>query len=93
MVEVLNATDRRGLARLGTRLLRERGVDVIHFGTADTTLDTTLVLVRRGDEDAGERVARALGIGRVGSRPDTLLRVDVSVLLGRDFSPPAGIRP
>jgi hypothetical protein len=93
MVEVLNATPRRGLARIGTRALREAGFDVVFFAGADTTLDSTLVLVRRGALERGERVAKALGRGRLRMAPDTLRRVDVSVLLGKDYRPPPDLRP
>jgi len=93
VVEVLNATERRGLARRGTRVLREAGVDVVFYGTADTTVDSTLILIRRGEEALGARVARALGAGRVRPGRDTLRRVDVTVLLGPDFRPPPDPRP
>jgi hypothetical protein len=95
VVEVLNATERRGLARIGTRVLREAGIDVVYFGNADTTLDSTRVLVRRSGTAAGNRVARALGLESeaVALRADTLLRVDVTVLLGRDWMPPPSPRP
>ena len=43
-VEVLNATDVRGLARRATLYLRDRGFDVLYLGTATTQLDSTLVL-------------------------------------------------
>lgn len=91
IVEVLNASGdppRAGLARLGTRVLREAGVDVVFYGTADTAVDTTLVLVRRGETRAGDRVARALGSAVVRSAPDSTPRVDVTVLLGRSWTPP-----
>lgn len=93
MVEVLNATPRRGLARVGTRALRDAGIDVVFFAGADTTLDSTLVLVRRGALERGERVVKALGRGRLRMAPDTLRRVDVSVLLGKDYRPPPDLRP
>jgi hypothetical protein len=93
LAEVLNASGRRGLARQGTAVLRERGVDVVYFGTADTAQDSTLVLARRGDLETAERVQRALGGGIVQVERDTLRRVDVTVLLGRDWTPPPGIRP
>ncbi len=84
-VEVLNASGRPGLARQGTLALRGAGLDVVAFGTADTSVDSTLVLVRRGDRGAGDRVARALGVGRVRVALDSIPRVDVTVLLGRDW--------
>ena len=88
LVEVLNASGVPGLAREGTRQLRQKGLDVVFYGNADQTLDSTEVLVRRGDGPAGARVARALGLGAVRHVEDTLRRVDVTVLLGRDYRPP-----
>ena len=92
-VEVLNATARVGLARLGTRLLRNAGIDVVNVGTASTGLDSTRVLVRRGALAQGERVRRALGVGRVALELDSTRLVDVSVLLGGDFSPHPPFHP
>lgn len=92
-VEVLNASGRRGLARVATRELRRAGLDVLSLGTAAESLAVTQVLARRGDSAAAVRVARALGVGVARVRTDTLLRVDVTVLLGGDYRPPAGIRP
>lgn len=91
--EVLNATRRSRLARAGTAQLRRDGIDVVFFGTADTILDSTLILIRRGDADAGSRVVRSLGVGRVVVKIDTLRRVDVTVLLGHDFHPVPGLVP
>jgi hypothetical protein len=90
--EVLNGSNRPGLARLGTLALRDAGVDVISYGTADQAIDSTLILVRRGRIDRGRLIARALGVGVVRVVIDTLRRVDVSVILGRDYQPP-GNRP
>ena len=93
VVEVLNASGRRGLARTATRALRQAGFDVVYFGTVPDSIGATVVLARRGDSLAAVRVARALGSGHPGVRTDTLLRVDVTVLLGGDYHPPPGFRP
>lgn len=86
VVEVLNATSEVGLARTATRRLRDAGLDVVYYGSdAGEPLDTTQVLVRRGDAEAGEKVRRALGAGSVRAAPDPRRLVDVSVRLGRDF--------
>jgi LytR cell envelope-related transcriptional attenuator len=85
VVEVLNGTTRPGLARKGTRQLRGQGLDVVYFGGADTTVDSTRILLRRGPSEAAERVRRALGAGAIAAAPDTLRRVDVTVILGWDF--------
>lgn len=92
-VEVLNASGIPGLAREGTRHLRGQGIDVVFFGNADRTVDTTEVLVRRGEGRSGARVARVLGLGIVRRVEDTLRRVDVTVLLGRDYVPPSRFSP
>lgn len=86
VIEVLNATDRGGLARIATMRLRERGIDVVAFGNASEPVDSTLLVVRRGDERAAERVRRALGVGRVLVDRDSSLFLDVTVLLGADFA-------
>ena len=93
-VEVLNASARDGLARIGVRVLRRAGVDVVYFGTAPgEPLDSTRIVVRRGSIAVGERVRRALGIGKVVVQRDSTLLLDASVLLGRDFVPPADFHP
>ncbi len=91
-VEVLNGTQRAGLARTATRALREQGLDVVFFGSGPTA-DSTRIFVRRGDPGQGREVAEALGGGRISIEPDTLRRVDVTVLLGKDWRPHLPLRP
>ncbi len=93
VIEVRNGTARSGLARQAARLLRERGVDVIFVGTSPARPDSTTVLVRRGGMVRGHELARLLGGARVRSEPDSLLRVDLTVLLGADFRLPKGRLP
>lgn len=95
LVEVLNATSRPGLARDVTRELRRSGLDVVGFGNAsgEERRDSTTVLVRRGDPAAGARVAEVLGQGLVAVAIDTLLRVDVTVILGGDFHATHALHP
>jgi hypothetical protein len=93
IVEVLNGSGRTGLARLGTRRLRRMGLDVVYFGNADSVVDSTRIVVRRGDAAVGAQVRQALGTGRIGSKPDSLRRVDVSVILGPDYRPDEDGRP
>lgn len=90
IVEVLNASGKLGNARVGTRLLRRAGIDVVYFGNAPPTvgvLDSTRIIVRRGSKDLGERVRRVLGVGRVEIELDAARLLDASVLLGADFAP------
>lgn len=88
VVEVLNASGRDGDARAGARVLRRAGIDVVYFGNADQILDSTRILVRRGDARLGERVRAVLRVGRVETAPDSGRLLDASVLLGADFAAP-----
>ncbi len=88
-VQVLNATRTRGLARRATRYLRDRGFDVVEVGTEREPRDSTLVLDRSGHPEWAQLVGRALGGARVESRPDSSRYLDVTVLLGASWRPPA----
>lgn len=92
VVEVLNGSGRDGLARRVTRELRSRGLDVVNFGN-EAAADSTLVVLRRGDEAAAAQVRGALGQGAIRVEPDTLRRVDVTVILGADYRQQAELRP
>jgi LytR cell envelope-related transcriptional attenuator len=93
VVEVLNGTRRPGFARVATRALREQGIDVVFYGNSEGLVKATRVIVRRGDPGRGKDVADALGAGRVVVQPDTLRRVDVTVLLGDDYRPRLPLHP
>jgi hypothetical protein len=89
-VEVLNATSTRGLGRLATAWLRDKGFDVVGTGTAPAAerRDSTLVLDRSGHANWARLAAEALGGARVEARPDSLRYVDLTVLIGRSWRPP-----
>jgi hypothetical protein len=87
-VEVINATKIHGLARRATHYLRDQGFDVVGVGTTAELRDSTLVLDRTGHAEWTGRVAKALH-ARAESRPDSSRYVDVTVLLGASWRPPA----
>ncbi len=94
VVEVFNATDVDGLARTVTRNLRAKGVDVVFYGSArDSTLDSTQIIIRRGDSTAAVAVQRALGTGRIIVQPDIDRLVDVTILLHLDAAALLGLHP
>ena len=64
-VEVLNGTEVDGLAREIARRLRSDGIDVVYFGSIDRRLDSTVIVVRRGDTSAALPIRAALGLGQV----------------------------
>jgi LytR cell envelope-related transcriptional attenuator len=88
-VQVLNGTTTRGLARRATMLLRDRGFDVVETGTVSESRDTTLVLDLSGHPDWAKRVARALGTARIEARQDSSRYLDIAVVLGATWRPPA----
>lgn len=87
-VEVLNATSARGLARKATFYLRDRGFDVVAVGTSREQRATTLVLDRSRHPVWAALAAKAFN-AKVESRPDTSRYLDVTVLVGSDWRPPA----
>ena len=87
-VEVLNAGGEPGMARMATDQLRDRGFDVVYFGNAESFgRDSTVVLDRSGRLEAARAVGDALRAPSVLSEPDTNLYLDVTVLLGREWTP------
>ena len=88
-VQVVNATTTNGLARRATRWLRDRGFDVVDVGSTRERLDSSLVLDRSGHPDWARRAARAMGGARVEARPDSSRYLDLTVLIGRSWRPPA----
>lgn len=88
-VEVLNATRVHGLARRATRYLRDRGFDVVASGTAHDQRDSTLIIDRTNHPVWAGRVVRAFSGARVQLAPDTSRYVDITILLGATWRPPA----
>ena len=88
-VQVLNATATRGLGRRATAYLRDRGFDVVDIGTAPESRDSTVVLDRSGRGDWAALVARAFGGAPVEAHLDSSRYLDVTVLVGRNWTPPA----
>ena len=87
-VEVLNATQTRGLARRATAYLRDRGFDVVGSGNVAEQRVNTVVYDRSSHPEWARLVGRAMGAPVV-ARPDTSRYLDVTVLLGSDWRPPA----
>ncbi|MEO2122105.1 MAG: LytR C-terminal domain-containing protein [bacterium] len=89
-VEVLNAGGVSGVARKATAILRSAGFDVVSFGNASSFDQVESAVVDRiGDPNPALSVASVLGIRNVRSEPDSNLYLDISVLLGSQWLPPA----
>ena len=87
-VEVLNATDVKGLARRAMLSLRDAGFDVVFFGNTTERADTTRILDRSGHAQWAALAARAMGRAKVEVVPDSSRFLDLTVLVGRNWTPP-----
>lgn len=87
-VEVLNATQTKGLARRATLYLRDRGFDVVGSGNVSERRTSTVVYDRSAHPAWARLVGRAMNAPVV-ERPDSSRYLDVTVLLGGDWRPPA----
>lgn len=84
-VKVWNASGRAGLALTVTRRLRQKGFDVVEWGTYTARQTKSRVVDRSGRFDPAREVAEALGLVDPYSDADPALRTDVEVVLGEDF--------
>jgi hypothetical protein len=88
-VEVLNGAGVDRLASQATERLRELGFDVVYYGNADDFgRDTSVAIARLDSVEPARRAADALGLHRVEHRPDRNLYLDVTVILGTDWTMP-----
>jgi hypothetical protein len=88
-VQVLNGGGLPGVAWDATRALRDLGFDVVSYGNAGTfSQDSSVVMDRVGRLGTARLVAEMLGIEGVRSEPDSSLYVDVTVLLGPEWTHP-----
>ena len=87
-VEVLNATKTRGLARRATSYLRDRGFDVVGSGNVSEQRTATIVYDRSSHPEWARLVARAMNAPVV-EQPDSSRYLDVTVLIGANWRPPA----
>lgn len=88
-VEVINTTTQRGLGRRAMFFLRDQGFDVVRYASGSAPRDSTQIVDRSGHREWADLVAKALGVSRVVVELDSTRYLDVSVLLGRDWRPPA----
>ena len=87
-VEVLNATDTRGLARTAAAVLRDAGFDVVFFGNTAERRDSTLVRDRSNHPEWATLAARTMAPSGTEVRPDSGRLVDLTILVGRAWRPP-----
>lgn len=87
-VEVLNATDTRGLARRAMFVLRDAGFDVVYFGNTAERADSTVIRDRSGHAEWAALAASAMRGARTEQLPDSSHFLDLTILVGRNWTPP-----
>lgn len=89
-VEILNATDKKGVAARATKFLRSRDADVMVEGNAPQERRRTVVYDRMGRPEAAEWVRARLGCpsAETATQLDARSIVDVTVVLGDDCAQP-----
>jgi hypothetical protein len=88
-VRVLNTTKTRGLAKRASAVLRDFGYDVVDYDSeAASASSKTRILSHTGHDAWAQRLRRAIGVGGVEVRADSLRYVDFTVLIGSDWKPP-----
>jgi hypothetical protein len=88
-VEVLNATDTRGLARTAMFSLRDAGFDVVYFGNTSERHDSTVVRDRSGHPQWAELARGVMAPAITEVRADSGRLVDLTILIGARWRPPA----
>ena len=85
-LEILNGTEITGLASRTAELYRSYGFDVVAVGNSeDTSIETTVVIDRHGNETFARRTADIIRAQEIDVDVNTQSAVDVTVVLGVDF--------
>lgn len=86
-VEVLNGCGVDDLALIVSDELRKMGFDVVEIGDAESYDFEKTVIIDRTDPKLrnARRLGRIIGCSCLGKDIDSLLYIDVTVLLGKDY--------
>lgn len=85
-VEVLNGCGKPKVARLVTYLLRQKGIDVVKIGNADSfNIPHTMVIDRAGNFENSKTIAKSIGVNYVVKAKDEFAVVDATIIIGLDY--------
>jgi len=85
-MQVLNGTNRRGLAATAQERLQDAGYEVPGIGDAAGRYQRTTVFYQPGFESLAQEVADLLGAEVISPAPDNLQRdIPITVVLGEDY--------
>jgi LytR cell envelope-related transcriptional attenuator len=87
-IEVLNATDTRGLARQAMFYLRDAGFDVVYFGNTSERSESSIIRDRSAHAGWAALAVQAMSPARTEQKPDSSHFLDLTVLVGRNWTQP-----
>ncbi|MCX8059357.1 MAG: LCP family protein [Spirochaetes bacterium] len=85
-VEILNASNKLGLAKLLRNKLVYYNIDVIYFGNYSKNLKETVIIDRTGNLFYAKSIQTILRTGSINTNKNFDLGVDVTIILGEDFN-------
>ncbi len=84
--EVLNSTEKNGLAKSVKSILNENSIKVLSVGNGwNTKENKTIIIDRSGSTEYSYKIGRLLGIKNVHHLINKEIGLDTTVLLGEDF--------
>ncbi|PIS27140.1 MAG: hypothetical protein COT43_11880 [Candidatus Marinimicrobia bacterium CG08_land_8_20_14_0_20_45_22] len=89
IIEVLNGTEKPGLALEFTNYLRQQGFDVIASGNASRSDVPQTILIQRADVPeklSSVNATLSLDSGRLYDEKDPSLQVDMTLIIGKDYN-------
>lgn len=85
-IEVINCTDKKGLAETVRSMLEAKGYEVSAGNHLDSSKGTSIIAIRK-ENIQGDEISKMLKIPTIKKefQPDS--RYDITILLGKDFAP------
>ena len=86
-IKILNGTNVSGLARKMRNLLIREGMNVVEFGTSPyQKMDKSIIVCRKGNLSAVQKVSELTGILKVHYIVDSTLLNNVLIIIGEDLA-------
>ncbi|MCX5782040.1 MAG: LCP family protein [Elusimicrobia bacterium] len=83
-LEVWNASGKNNLAEKITWILREKGYDVVEWGTFSVKQKKTLIKDLSGDLKTAQKISNIISCGEIVTRYEAKRYIDISLILGED---------
>ena len=85
-IEVINCTDKTGLAETVRSMLEAKGYEVSAGNHLDSSKGTSIIAIRK-ENIKGDEISKMLKIPTIKEEYQPDSRYDITILLGKDFAP------